>query len=128
MKPSKLEGYTADFTAIFANHLLTPVTIGVEAEVWRLGRSDSSGSNTYSAYIIFTRAGIAIMGDVRFASSKDGAAICYGYTKTWFSGDLNVDYLAEKFGMDAQSKSDNAASSIAMLAVIQRMFRAQVPK
>ena len=85
-------------------------------------------------YILFTPIGIVIGGDQRFGDTRDGFAICSGYDEMWFAGDLEEDYLGEKFfgrkpgGPKALARWKN---DVGWLAALQQEFKrlyAEIPE
>jgi hypothetical protein len=61
------------------------------------------------------------MGDVRFGNQS--AAVCHGYGRDWFLGELEPGYLAGKFGFDIWSDDPGQVAACAMLAAVQQAFR-----
>lgn len=68
-----------------------------------------------SCLITFTPEGISITGDI--APLKNGVNSRPGYGKGWFSGNLSVDYLREKFSDVKKYRDDHA-----LLCAIQQTF------
>ena len=89
----------------FSKHVLTEIQSGEHLSAYTLsvpgrGRMDS-------VMILDTPEGIVLLGD--WCPNHNRGAIALHYHLGWFSGNLSLDYMLEKFGIEEKWQSDLAA-------------------
>jgi hypothetical protein len=87
-----------EVAAMFSKHELTRVSTDPEAYYLHEPGAMKAGrlvQRAQSTYILFTKEGIVVMGDL--CPGRNGVISNLGYGVEWFSGRLSEDYLCSKF-------------------------------
>ena len=88
----KVTYVTDQMRAVLANHVLELVAQTDQLTAYYLKRPDERMGSTL---LVFTREGIAIMGDR--VPKSNGTVSIFGVDLQWFASELSEDYLCKKF-------------------------------